>query len=68
MSPFFGWKALIFILLFSSLAGAVVGLAAMIIKKKDMKYAVPFGPFLSAAAVAYIFWGDVFMRFLVLGY
>lgn len=65
---FFGWKALIFILLFSSLTGAVVGLAAMIIKKKDMKYAVPFGPFLSAAAVAYIFWGDIFMRFLVLGY
>jgi len=65
---FFGWKALIFILLFSSLVGAVVGLAAMIIKKKDMKYAVPFGPFLSAAAVAYIFWGDIFMRFLVLGY
>ncbi|MDD4240280.1 MAG: prepilin peptidase [Smithellaceae bacterium] len=65
---FFGWKALIFVLLFSSLAGAVVGIAAMIIKKKDMKYAVPFGPFLSAAAVAYIFWGDIFMRFLVLGY
>ena len=50
---FLGWKSLIFILLFSSLLGAVVGVALMLIKKEDMKYALPFGPFLSAAAVAY---------------
>lgn len=65
---FLGWKSLIFVLLFSSFTGAVVGITAMIIQKKDMKYAVPFGPFLSAAAVAYIFWGDAFVRFLVLGF
>jgi leader peptidase (prepilin peptidase) / N-methyltransferase len=65
---FLGWKSLIFILLFSSLLGAIVGISAMIIKKQDTKYAVPFGPFLSAAAVAYLFWGDVFMRFLFYRY
>ena len=65
---FLGWKSLIFILLFSSFTGALVGVTLMIIKKQDMKYAVPFGPFLSAAAVAYIFWGDAFIRFLTLGY
>jgi leader peptidase (prepilin peptidase)/N-methyltransferase len=65
---FFGWKSLIFILLVSSLTGAVVGIAAMLIKKQDLKYAVPFGPFLSAAAIAYIFWGDVFMRVLLSRY
>ena len=65
---FLGWKSLIFILLFSSFSGAIVGITAMIIKKQDMKYAVPFGPFLSAAAVAYLFWGDTFMRLLVMGY
>lgn len=64
---FLGWKSLIFVLLFSSFAGALVGGAAMMIKKQDMKYAVPFGPFLSAAAVAYIFFGDAFMRFLLRG-
>jgi leader peptidase (prepilin peptidase)/N-methyltransferase len=52
-------------LLFSSLTGAVIGITAMIIKKQDTKYAVPFGPFLSAAAIAYLFWGDAFMRFLI---
>lgn len=65
---FFGWKSLIFVLLFSSFTGAVIGIAAMMIKKQDMKYAVPFGPFLSAAAVAYIFWGDALMRALFIGY
>ena len=65
---FLGWKSLIFVLLFSSLAGAIVGITAMIIKKQDMKYAVPFGPFLSLAAVAYIFWGEIFMRFLIFRY
>ncbi len=65
---FLGWKSLIFILLFSSLSGAVIGVAAMIIKKQDTKYAIPFGPFLSAAAVAYIFWGADFMRFIIWDY
>ena len=65
---FLGWKSLIFILLFSSFAGAIVGIAAMIIKKQDMKYAVPFGPFLSAAVIAYIFWGEKFTRFLFVRY
>ena len=32
---FLGWKSLIFVLLFSSLAGAVVGIAAMLIHKQD---------------------------------
>lgn len=64
---FLGWKALIFILLVSSFTGAIVGILAMIVKKQDMKYAVPFGPFLSIAAIAYIFFGDAFMRLWLLG-
>jgi leader peptidase (prepilin peptidase)/N-methyltransferase len=40
----------------------------MVIQKQDMKYAIPFGPFLSVAAVAYLFWGDAFMRVLIWGY
>jgi len=65
---FFGWKSLIFILLFSSFAGAIVGITVMIIKKQDLKYAVPFGPFLAAAAVAYAFWGDLFVNLLFYRY
>jgi leader peptidase (prepilin peptidase)/N-methyltransferase len=65
---FLGWKSLIFILLFSSLFGAIVGFTLILIKKTDMKYAVPFGPFLAAAVVAYVFWGEEFTRFLYIRY
>jgi leader peptidase (prepilin peptidase)/N-methyltransferase len=64
LGAFLGWKSLLFVILGSSLLGAVVGIAVMLVKGKDMKYAVPFGPFLSLAALAYIFWGEAFIRFL----
>jgi len=55
LGAFLGWKSLFFILFVSSLLGAVVGISLMIAKGRDMKYAVPFGPFLSVAALAYLF-------------
>jgi leader peptidase (prepilin peptidase)/N-methyltransferase len=68
MGAFFGWKSIYFILLISSLLGALVGVSIMIARGKDMKYAVPFGPFLSIAAAAYIFFGPDLWRRLFLGY
>ncbi|HPK21885.1 MAG TPA: prepilin peptidase [Smithella sp.] len=68
IGAFLGWKSLIFILLFSSLMGAVIGIAAMVIHKQDTKYAIPFGPFLSAAAIAYIFFGQCYMNLFLMGY
>ncbi len=62
---FLGWKSLIFILLVSSFLGAIIGISVIIYKKGDMRYAIPFGPFLSIAAIAYLFWGDSFMRYLI---
>ncbi len=67
IGTFLGWQSLLFVLLFSSLLGAVVGIVVMLAKGQDMKYAVPFGPFLSAAAAAYIFIGDAVMRLIVHG-
>ena len=64
LGGFLGWQSLWFIIMTSSLIGAVAGISAMICKGKDTKYAVPFGPFLSIAAVAYIFWGNMVMHFL----
>jgi leader peptidase (prepilin peptidase)/N-methyltransferase len=58
LGAFLGWESLLFILLVSSLLGALVGLAAILIKGKNMRYAVPFGPFLCIAAVLYLFFAD----------
>jgi leader peptidase (prepilin peptidase)/N-methyltransferase len=57
IGAFLGWQSLLFVLLISSFAGAAVGIALMTIKGQDMKYAVPFGPFLSLGAIAYLFFG-----------
>ena len=61
LGAFLGWKSLLFILLVSSFLGALVGLAFILLKGKDMKYAVPYGPFLCVAAAAYLFFGDRLM-------
>jgi len=62
LGAFLGWKSLLFILLVSSLIGAVVGIAVILFKGKDMRYAIPFGPFLCAAAVFHLFLGDDMTR------
>jgi leader peptidase (prepilin peptidase)/N-methyltransferase len=64
LGAFFGWKALLPILLGSSLLGAVVGLSAMAIRGKDMKYAIPFGPFLCSAAFLFLFFGNDLLRLI----
>ena len=63
LGAFCGWQSLFFILFVSSFLGAIVGLTVILVKGKDMKYAVPFGPFLSLAAIAYIFWETILFSF-----
>jgi len=62
---FLGWKSLLFVILVSSLLGAVAGISLILYRKGDLKYAIPFGPFLSAAAVLYFFYGETFIRFFL---
>ncbi|MFH1874677.1 MAG: prepilin peptidase [Pseudomonadota bacterium] len=57
LGAFFGWRAAIFILFASSVLGSLVGLLLLIIKKKDAKFAFPFGPFLALAGLIYFFFG-----------
>ncbi|MEN6321540.1 MAG: prepilin peptidase [Syntrophaceae bacterium] len=68
LGAFLGWKSLFFILFVSSLLGAVIGITLMVIKGENMKYAVPFGPFLSVAAVAYLFVGLDVMNYFFYRY
>ncbi|MFZ5563527.1 MAG: prepilin peptidase [Thermodesulfobacteriota bacterium] len=52
-----GWKGVLFTIFVSSLTGTLVGMAIMVVKDKNMKLAIPFGPFLSLGAIVYIFYG-----------
>lgn len=57
LGAFLGWEGVVFIMLVSSLIGTAAGLTLILRKKENLRYALPFGPFLSIAAVIYIFTG-----------
>ena len=66
--PFFGWKAILFIVFAASLVGSVLGISIMLAQKKDSTLAIPFGPYLASAAVLYIFYGKhIILWYLNLG-
>lgn len=58
-----GWQSLPFVIFASSLSGTLVGLIAMIYQKKGGKTRIPFGPFLSLAALVYTFYSENILYF-----
>lgn len=62
IGAFLGWKAVILTILLSSFIGSIIGITVMLIKGKDFKYAIPFGPFLALGAVISLFWGESLIR------
>jgi leader peptidase (prepilin peptidase)/N-methyltransferase len=58
IGAFLGYKSLFFVILCSSFLGTLIGIPIMIIKGKDKNFAIPFGPFLSIAAILYIYFGE----------
>jgi leader peptidase (prepilin peptidase)/N-methyltransferase len=58
IGAFLGWKSVILTILLSSFIGSIVGIAIMLLKGKDFKYAIPFGPFLSLGAVISLFYEE----------
>ena len=58
-----GWQSLPFIIFASSFSGSIVGLIAMFYQKKGGKTRIPFGPFLSLAALVYTFYSEKYSLF-----
>ena len=58
IGAFIGWKGVLVAIFIASATGAFVGFFLMLVAHKNMKYAVPFGPFLSMGAIVYIFKGS----------
>ena len=58
IGAFLGWKLVLVTLVMSSVAGSVLGLAIIAIKRGSMKYALPFGTFLALGALAASLIGD----------
>lgn len=57
-----GWQQLPQIIIVSSLVGAVVGMALILLRGHDRNVPLPFGPYLAAAGWISLLWGDELNR------
>lgn len=57
IGAFLGWKSIFPVIFIASLSGTMIGVPLMLIKGRDSRFALPFGPFLVTAAIVYLFWG-----------
>jgi len=58
IGAFLGWQAIVFVVFVSALLGSLAGIVAMIKQRKGGKTVIPYGPFLSLAALLYLFYGE----------
>jgi len=65
IGAFTGYKGVFFTIFMASSLGTIIGIPVMIVNKENMKYKIPFGPFLSIASIIYIFHGrDIIIWYL----
>lgn len=57
IGAWFGWQMLPAVILLSAVAGAVIGIAMMIVSGKGRDMRIPFGPYLACAGVAALLFG-----------
>ena len=57
LGAWFGWQALPMLLLVSSVVGAVIGIAILMVQKKGRHTAIAFGPYLAIAGIITLFFG-----------
>jgi leader peptidase (prepilin peptidase)/N-methyltransferase len=57
-----GWKMLPLVILLSSLVGAAVGLGLIVLARHGRDVPIPFGPYLAAAGLIALFWGEPLNR------
>lgn len=63
LGAWFGWQLLPLVIILSSLVGALVGLTLIISLGRDKNIPIPFGPYLAAAGVIAMLWGEPLTRF-----
>ena len=57
IGAFFGWQAILFTIMVSSLLGSIVGIALVLAKRKELQGRIPFGPYIALAALIWMLWG-----------
>ena len=57
IGAFFGWRAVFFIFFLASVTGTLFGLTLILLKRSNRQTPIPFGSFLCAASLLYLFFG-----------
>jgi leader peptidase (prepilin peptidase)/N-methyltransferase len=63
LGAWLGWTMLPLIILLSSLAGALIGIAMIVFGGHDRTRPIPFGPYLVLAGLVALFWGHNVLSF-----
>ncbi len=65
VGAFLGWKLVLVTLVLSSVAGSLIGLLVLALRRGGMKYALPYGTFLAIGALVSSLAGDVIVNWYV---
>lgn len=65
IGAFLGWQSLPGVLFSAAFVGAGVGFIIILLKRRNLKEAIPFGPFLSLGAVIHLFFGRDILGFFL---
>lgn len=65
IGAFTGWRAVLFSIFAGSVLGSLVGLLTLVLGKRVWSAKLPFGPYLAAGALIWIFYGNAFVRWYI---
>ena len=57
-----GWQKVLLIIFIGAFLGSIVGLFQIVVQKKTRKSLIPFGPFLAAATLITLFYGNLLLK------
>lgn len=58
LGAFLGWQGMLLTVLLASVAGTLVGVGAIALRGRDLRFALPLGTFLGVAGIVVVFFGD----------
>lgn len=57
IGAFLGWQSVVFSLMVSSIIGSIVGVALILMRKREWSSRLPYGPYIALAAAIWVFGG-----------
>jgi leader peptidase (prepilin peptidase)/N-methyltransferase len=61
IGTFVGWQGILFTIFAASFLGAIFGIAAIVLGKRERSAKIPFGPYLALGAILWLFWGEALL-------